>query len=138
MTKGGAGLTRPAAALTHRTIEALKAQSTPYRVPDARCKGLAVRVATDGKRTWDCAFRIKGAGFKRVSLGSFPEVTLDEARDRANALTKAARAGVDLLANEKAKAAERASRITVAALIETYCAKRVREGCGRRERSRAD
>jgi integrase len=126
MTKGGAGLTRPAAALTHRTIEALKAQSTPYRVPDARCKGLAVRVATDGKRTWDCAFRIKGAGFKRVSLGSFPEVTLDEARDRANALTKAARAGVDLLANEKAKAAERASRITVAALIETYCAKRVR------------
>ena len=126
MTKGGAGLTRPAAALTHRTIETLKARTAPYRVPDTRCKGLAVRVATSGLKTFDLSFRIKGAGFKRVSLGSFPEVTLDEARDRANALTKAARAGVDLLAKEKAEAASKVRRLTVAGLIETYCAKQVR------------
>ena len=114
MTKGGAGLTRAAAALTHRTIETLKARTAPYRVPDTRCKGLAIRVATSGLKTFDLSFRIKGAGLKRMSLGSFSEVTLDEARDRANALTKAARAGVDLIAKEKAEAAEKVRRLTVA------------------------
>jgi len=125
-TKGGAGLTKPAMALTHRAIEALKAEAAPYRVPDARCKGLAIRVATDGKRTWDCAFRIKSAGPKRASLGEFPGVGLDAARERATALTTAARAGVDLIAREKAEAAERAGRLTVAGLIERYCARQVR------------
>ncbi|HYA79871.1 MAG TPA: site-specific integrase [Methylocystis sp.] len=53
-------------------------------------------------------------------------MSLDDARDRANNLTKAGRAGVDLIAKEKADAAEKARRLTVAALIEKYCRKQVR------------
>jgi len=126
LTRGGAGLTKPAMALTHRSIEAMKAEAAPYRVPDLRCSGLAIRVATDGEKTYDCAFRIKGAGPKRSSLGRFPEVSLDAARGRANELTKAGRTGVDLIAKEKAEAAEKAARLSVAALIEKYCHKQVR------------
>ena len=126
MAKGGAGLTKPAVALTHRAIEAMKPGSAPYRVPDSRCAGLAVRVAINGVRTFDLAFRIKGGRSVRTSLGKFTDVGLDAARDRANELTKAARAGVDLLAAEKDAAADKASRLTIAELIERYCKKQVR------------
>lgn len=126
MVKGGAGLTRKAVALTHRSIEAMATQGAPYRVPDARCPGLAVRVAIDGTKTFDCAYRIKGGGTKRPSLGAFPDVGLEAARQRAHELKKAARAGVDLLADEKAAAIEKAKRLTVGALIEKYCQKVVR------------
>ena len=51
----GSGLTRAAQMLTHRGIEALRPAEAPYRVPDQRCKGLAVRVALSGVKTWDLA-----------------------------------------------------------------------------------
>jgi integrase len=126
MAKGGAGLTRKAVALTHRSIEAMGVQGAPYRVPDAKCPGLAIRVAADGSKTFDCAYRVKGGGTKRPSLGAFPDVSLEAARERAHQLKKAARAGVDLLADEKAAAIEKARRLTVGALIEKYCQKVVR------------
>ena len=66
----GAGLTRGAQLLTHRTIETLRPAEAPYRVPDQRCKGLAVRVALSGVKTWDLAYRIRGTGkMRRLSLG---------------------------------------------------------------------
>jgi hypothetical protein len=56
-----AGKTQLARALTDTTIKNLKPDPVgPYRVPDQRCKGLAVRIATDGGKTWDLSFRIKG------------------------------------------------------------------------------
>jgi hypothetical protein len=119
--RGGAGLTRPARPLTHKAIEALKPDGMPYRVPDARCVGLAVRVSTAGRITWDLSYRIKGGGnVRRTSLGRFPEIGLDEARDRANALTKAARAGIDLVEEERRAEKEAAGRLTVAALVDLY------------------
>jgi integrase len=126
MRTGGAGLTKEAVALTHRSIEAMKPESAPYRVPDSRCTGLAVRVASSGVKTFDLAFRIKGGRSVRTSLGKFLDVDLDKARDRANELTRAGRAGVDLLSEEKAAIAEKASRLTVSDLIENYCRKQVR------------
>jgi hypothetical protein len=56
----GSGLTRGAQMLTHRGIEALRPAEAPYRVPDQRRKGLAVRVAPSGVKTWDLAYRIRG------------------------------------------------------------------------------
>jgi integrase len=126
MVKGGAGQTRKAVALTDRSLNALKPEGGPFRVPDAKCEGLAVRVATDGRKTFDCAYRIRGAGLKRLSLGRWPETSLEAARDRTRDLKKAARAGIDLLAEERAVAAEKAQRITVGGLIEKYCHKQVR------------
>lgn len=113
--------------LTHRGVEALRPDLIAYRVCDLRCRGLAIRVAPTGTKTWDLAYRIRGAGtFKRLSLGKFPEIGLEAARERAAALTKAAQAGRDLLVEEKETQAQAESRITVGQLAELYLSRVVR------------
>jgi integrase len=122
----GAGLTRGAQLLTHRTIETLRPAEAPYRVPDRRCKGLAVRVAPSGVKTWDLAYRIRGTGkMRRLSLGRTSDVGLEQARERANELTSAARSGRDLVAEEDDARGAAASRITVEKLIDLYLRRRV-------------
>jgi hypothetical protein len=110
----GAGLTRGARPLTHRMIETLRPAEAPYQVPDQRCKGLAVRVAPSGVKTWDLAYRIRGtAKMRRLSLGRTTDVSLEHARERANELTSAARGGRDLIAEENEARHAASSRITV-------------------------
>ena len=122
----GAGLTRGAQLLTHRTIETLRPAEAPYRVPDQRCKGLAVRVAPSGVKTWDLAYRIRGtAKMRRLSLGRTTDVSLEQARERANELTSAARSGRDLIAEEVEAREAATSRITVGALIDLYLRRQV-------------
>src|SRR5580704_1715241 len=122
----GAGLTRGAQLLTHRTIETLRPAEAPYRVPDQRCRGLAVRVAPSGLRTWDLSYRIRGTGkMRRLSLGRTTDVSLEHARERANELTSAARAGRDLVGEEGEARDAAASRITVEQLIDLYLRRRV-------------
>jgi hypothetical protein len=122
----GAGLTRGAQLLTHRTIETLRPAEAPYRVPDQRCKGLAVRVAPSGVKTWDLAYRIRGtAKMRRLSLGRTTDVGLEQARERANELTSAARGGRDLIGEEGEARDAAASRITVGSLINLYLRPRV-------------
>ena len=122
----GSGLTRGAVALTHRSIEALRPGEVPYRISDQRCIGLAVRVAPSGIKTSDLAYRIRGSGkVRRVSLGRVADVSLEKARERANELTSAARAGRDLIAEEEESRAAAASRLTVQQLIDLYVRRRV-------------
>ena len=122
----GAGLTRGAQPLTHRTIETLRPAEAPYRVTDQRCKGLAVRVAPSGVKTWDLAYRIRGTGkMRRLSLGRTTDIGLEQARERANELTSAARSGRDLVAEEEDARGAAASRITVEKLIDLYLRRRV-------------
>ena len=122
----GAGLTRGAQLLTHRTIETLRPAEAPYRVTDQRCKGLAVRVAPSGLRTWDLSYRIRGTGkMRRLSLGRTTDVSLEQARERANELTSAARGGRDLIDEEGEAREAAASRISVEKLIDLYLRRRV-------------
>jgi integrase len=122
----GSGLTRGAVSLTHRSIEALRPAEAPYRVSDQRCIGLAVRVAPSGVKTWDLAYRIRGSGkVRRVSLGRVADVSLERARERANELTSAARAGRDLITEEEESRTAAASRLTVEKLIALYMRRRV-------------
>lgn len=112
--------------LTYRGVEALKPQTAAFLVPDAQCPGLAIRVAPSGHKTWGVAFRIRRAGtVRRVSLGRFPGVSLELARDRAKALIGAAQAGRDLLAEEKAAKAAADARLRVGELIEKYLKREV-------------
>ena len=70
---------------SHRGDEARSDDA--YRVPDLRCRGLALRVAADGGKTWGVAYRIKGKGVRRPSLGRYEDIGLEAARERANELT---------------------------------------------------
>jgi hypothetical protein len=122
----GSGRTRGTVSLTHRSIEAFRPAEAPYRISDQRCIGLAVRVAPSGVKTWDLAYRIRGSGkVRRVSLGRVADVSLEKARERANELTSAARAGRDLIAEEEESRAAAASRLTIEKLIELYVRRRV-------------
>jgi len=88
--------------------------------------GLAVRVGPSGTKTWDLAYRIRGSGkVRRVSLGRVIDLGLEGARERANALTSAARSGRDLIAEEEESRATSASRPTIENLIEVYVRRRV-------------
>jgi integrase len=119
--------TRGKTALTHRGVETLRADPAPYRICDLRCPGLAIRVAPSGGKTWDLAFRIRKSGvYRRLSLGPFPAVSLDTARARATALTDAAKAGRDLLAEERSAKAAAEARMTVGQLVEQYLSRMVR------------
>jgi len=121
----GSGSTREAIALTQRSIDALRPAEAAYRVPDQRCTGLAVRVAPSGIKTWDLAYRIRNSGkTRRLSLGRVADVALEKARERANALTSAARTGRDLITEEERRAAA-AARVTIEQLIELYVRRRV-------------
>src|SRR5690242_7678432 len=103
---GGSGHTRQRASLTQRFIDTLRPAESAYRVPDQRCIGLAVRMAPSGIKTWDLAYRIRGSGkTRRLSLGRVSDVSLENARQRANELTSAARTGRDLIAEEEEKRA---------------------------------
>jgi integrase len=122
----GSGRTRGTVSLTHRSIEAFRPAEAPYRISDQRCIGLAVRVAPSGVKTWDLAYRIHRSGkMRRVSLGRVADVSLEKARERANELTSAARAGRDLIAEEEESRAAAASRLTIETLIELYVRRRV-------------
>jgi integrase len=87
---------------------------------------LAVRVAPSGLKTWDLAYRIRGiAKTRRLSLGRTTDVSLEQARERANELTTAARQGRDLIGEEGEAKDAAASRITVGSLIDLYLRRRV-------------
>jgi integrase len=95
-------------------------------VPDQRCSGLAVRVAPSGVMTWDLAYRIRGTSkMRRLSLGRTTDIGLEQARERANELTSAARGGRDLVGEEGEARDAAASRITVGKLIDLYLRRRV-------------
>jgi integrase len=114
--------------LTARLIESLKAELEPYRVPDMRASGLALRVSPSGLKTWDLAYRIKGSTKgKRLSLGRYgdPGAGLEEARARAGRLTAAARQGVDLVARELEASEAKALAMTIGQLVELYISRRI-------------
>jgi hypothetical protein len=122
----GSGSTREAIALTQRSIDALRPAEAAYRGPDQRYTGLAVRVAPSGIKTWDLAYRIRNSGkTRRLSLGRVADVALEKARERANALTSAARTGRDLITKEEERRAAAAARVTIEQLIELYVRRRV-------------
>ena len=106
----------------HRGHEARRGGA--YRVPDLRCKGLALRVAAMAARLGP-RFRIKGAGVRRLSLGRYEDVGLEAARQRANEITSAARQGRDLIADEAAKRDQHKQSFTVERLIDEYVRRRV-------------
>jgi integrase len=83
---------------------ALSKIKTPGWYPDGG--GLYLRIKNSGTRQWVFRFR-DGASRHEMGLGSFPKVTLAEAREKAEAYRKERRAGKNPLAMKQAEKAER-------------------------------
>lgn len=85
--------------LTDTAIKNAKASDKPRRLFDAN--GLYLEVAPSGGKWWRYKYRFAGKE-KRLSLGTYPEVSLKEARDRRDEARKLIADGIDPSAERKA------------------------------------
>jgi integrase len=82
------------AALTDKSVAALKPNDRRYEVHDLHCPGLSVRVSTEGRKTFTVKYRY-GSKQKRQTIGVYPRYGLAEARARAGAAMRQVDDGVD-------------------------------------------
>lgn len=78
--------------LTDAECKAAKPAAKAYKLSDSR--GLYLFVTPAGFKSWRWKYRIAGRE-KRLTLGSYPEVKLTEARERRDEALKAKRQGLD-------------------------------------------
>lgn len=78
--------------LTETRLRALKTKDKPYKVADQR--GLYVEVTPAGSKLWRFRYRI-GKIEKKLSIGSYPEVSLKQARDATYEARQAVASGGD-------------------------------------------
>ncbi|KPQ05466.1 MAG: Site-specific recombinase XerD [Rhodobacteraceae bacterium HLUCCA12] len=76
------------------TIETLQATDKRQEIPDDLCTGLYLVVQPTGKKSWQVRYR-HGGVHRRMTLASFPTLTLAAARVRAREVMAAASEGRD-------------------------------------------
>jgi integrase len=86
--------------LTDRTVKTLKPRAKPYLAPDGR--GLYLKVQPGGSKSWLLRYQITGK-VHDLGLGSYPEITLAEARGRALEARRQRAHGTDPLAARRAE-----------------------------------
>lgn len=88
--------------LTVKQIEAAKPKDKPYRLLDAN--GLYLYVPVSGKKVWQLRYKLAGKE-KVMTVGKYPFVSLQEARDKAFLARKEVSEGVDPIKEKKGAAA---------------------------------
>src|SRR5271169_1642992 len=89
--------------LSSKTVESLQARPHARDVSDPGVRGLLIRVLPWGTKSW--LFRYRWAGRPtRISLGSFPDRTLAEARELAIAFRRMLQRGIDPRGSNRAVA----------------------------------
>ena len=76
------------------TVETLQATDKRQEIPDDLCTGLYLVVQPTGKKSWQVRYR-HGGVHRRMTLASFPTLTLAAARVRAREVMAAASEGRD-------------------------------------------
>jgi integrase len=93
---------------------------------DSRCPGLEIRATAGGAKSWSFRFRDpRSAKITRATIGSYPDVTLAEARERAGDLRRAVAAGLNPV-EQKRRQREEATTKSFSALAERYLAEHAR------------
>jgi integrase len=97
--------------LTDRFLTSRKAPVAGRAIyTDSSLPGLAFRVGAktagnpEGRRDWLLRYRPRGQEQRAVALGTYPAVSLSNARQRTGEIVAAAKRGVDLIASEKREA----------------------------------
>lgn len=78
--------------LTVKQIEAAKPKDKPYRLLDSN--GLYLYVPASGKKVWQLRYKIAGKE-KVLTVGKYPYMSLQDARDRAHEAKKLIADGID-------------------------------------------
>ncbi|MEM1134015.1 MAG: tyrosine-type recombinase/integrase [Pseudomonadota bacterium] len=80
--------------LTNKTVLALKPKTKRYDVRDVYLPGFGVRVTPEGRKSFYATYRY-GIRQRRQTLGTYPIVTLAEARERALDTFRKVEQGID-------------------------------------------
>lgn len=94
--------------LTDAQVKNAKPKAKPYKLSDGY--GLYLEVMPTGSKLWRMKFKRASGKESRLAFGSYPEISLAEARDKRTAARKLASEGVDLSNHRKAQKAEKASQ----------------------------
>jgi integrase len=89
------------AGLTETQIKRAKPTEKPYKLADER--GLHLLVTPSGGRLWRLRFRHKSGKESMLSLGAWPDVSLQDARERRDAERKVIAKGIDPAAQRRAE-----------------------------------
>ena len=114
-------------ALTDVAIRNAKPRAKPYKLGDA--SGLFLLVQPTGGKLWRVKYRVDGKE-KKLGIGTYPEVSLSEARKRRDDAREMMAAGKDP-SREKQRSKVRAkleADNTFATISAEYCKKRRRDG----------
>lgn len=84
--------------LTAKKCDNAKPETKPYRLSDGQ--GLFLEVAINGSRYWRYRYKFKNKE-NQLGFGTYPEVTLQEARERHKETRKLIRSGIDPSAKRK-------------------------------------
>ena len=87
--------------LTEKQISQAKPKEKLYRLSDRTGNGLSLEVAPEGGKRWRFRYRFQGKP-NMVTLGTYPLVSLKEARSRAIDAKKELELGIDPGAKKKA------------------------------------
>ncbi len=107
-------------ALTVRAVEAAKPGAARREVPDGLLTGLYLIVQPSGGKSWAVRYRLRGVPGK-FTLGSWPTVTLEAARELGRDAIIAAKRGEDPMQDRRT--AEAADSSTLKAIAEMYLAR---------------
>ena len=111
--------------LTKRSVEALEATGKRYEVRDDNLSGFLVRVGVTGEKSFYLMYRAgkgRGAAKRRLALGSFPSITVDQARKLAREKLALITMGADPAEELREEKATR----SVASVLEQFLAEHVR------------
>lgn len=107
-------------ALTDTAIRTAKPRDKLYRLADAQ--GLCLEVTTAGGKLWRLRYRFDGKA-KMLGLGSYPTITLAQARERRDAARRLLAEGVDPSAHKQQEKKAAASLVlTIEALAREWYA----------------
>src|SRR4051812_38426925 len=95
--------------MTVRAIDALKPAGRRLEYFDAHTPGLALRLTEQGRRTWVLLYRNKDRRLRRLTLGTYPDLSLAKARKQAQSARGKIADGQDP-ATEKRDAVRAATR----------------------------
>lgn len=92
---------------TKRSIEQIPTPPPGKRLTyhDTKLKGLSVRVTANSKKTFLVRKRINGVS-KRITIGNFPELTIEQVRNQARVHIGEIALGIDPLAKRREKKAK--------------------------------
>jgi len=96
--------------LTKKGIDNLDIPNdAPTFIRDSTLRGFGIKITLKGKRVFFSEVRIKGANTKRVTIGSYPAIKLEEAREiaRKNLLTMSQGEDPVVVVKEQRKKRER-------------------------------